>query len=87
MTIGNYSDALMRRDISKMSLGFLQDLGVTSSKINNHGQGFNSKTHAERAIKRFGLQLEKEFWSMVYEKSPCTFWDKDSAPSSQAKVT
>ena len=64
MMIGNYSDAQMRRDISKMSLGFLQDLGVTSSKILvehiiNHGQGFNSKAHAERAIKRFGLQLEK----------------------------
>jgi hypothetical protein len=71
MTLGNFSDALMRRDMSKMSIGFLQDAThVSTELLLKHlltRPHFNySRSSALKAIQQFGLYLEHQFWEMFY---------------------
>ena len=69
ISLGNFTDAFQRLDLSKMSVGFLQEIGTISKQVlvkhlvNRSG---HSKSSALRAIKDFGLYLEREFWDMCF---------------------
>jgi hypothetical protein len=71
MSLGNFSDALHRLDISKMSIGFLEEINPLSRKILikhllHRGNNFG-KTSANDAIKEFSRLLEREYWDMCFE--------------------
>ena len=73
MSIGNFSDELQRLDISKMSIGFIPDLGPTSKEVilNHLGRtvpGF-TKTRAMESIKQFGRKVERDFWDLAYSST------------------
>ena len=70
MTMGNYSDALQRKDIGKMSLGFIPDLGPLTSEVLLKHLLENTpmrKTAAKDEIIRFKRYLEMTFWKVIFE--------------------
>jgi hypothetical protein len=69
MTLGNFTDAFQRRDLSKMSIGFIQDIGaMICDLLMKHlvSRAGYSKSSAETAIKLHKRLLEREFWDMVF---------------------
>ena len=70
MTLGNFTDAFQRRDLSKMSIGFLQEVGTVSKQLLIkhlvHRTG-HAKSTAIKAIREHGRYLEREFWDMCFE--------------------
>ena len=73
-TMGNFSDELQQRDISKMALGYLPDLKyLNKEELLNHlvKQGIGA-TKAANEIVKFGRHIENEFWRIVL-KSLITF--------------
>ena len=69
--IANFSQELMRKDISKMSLGFIAGLdGISEDMLIKHlierGDNFN-KTRAILSIKTFERFIEHEFWKLVFK--------------------
>ena len=70
-SIANFSQELMRKDISKMSLGFIAGLdGISDDMLIKHliekGDNFN-KTRAVLSIKTFQRLIEHEFWKLVFK--------------------
>jgi hypothetical protein len=69
MTLGNFSDDLQRRDISKMSIGFIPDISFISKElILKHlleKTGY-SKTAAKEAIKTHKRLIEREYWDLCF---------------------
>ena len=69
MTMGNFSDSLQRKDIGKMSLGFIPDLGPINSEVLVKHLIENTplkKTAAKDEIIRFKRILEKTFWNVIF---------------------
>jgi hypothetical protein len=69
-SIANFSSELLRKDISKMSLGFIAGLdGITDDLLIKHlcqkGKKF-SKSSAEVSIRKFKLIIEREFWKLIF---------------------
>jgi hypothetical protein len=70
MTLGNFTDAFMRKDLSKMSIGYIQDLGQLSTELlTKHlvSKTTFCKSTAATAIKEHKRYLEREFWAMCFE--------------------
>ena len=72
MSLGNFSDALHRLDISKMSIGFLEEINPLSRKILikhllHRGNNFGKTSATNDAIKEFSRLLEREYWDMCFE--------------------
>ena len=69
-TYGIFSDALQQKDISKTSLGYINDLSDQSKELLcrhlcTHGP--YSKTNAEKAVAAFGRKIERDFWLLLFE--------------------
>ena len=69
-SLGNFSKELLRKDISKMSLGFIAGLdGISEETLIKHlivkGERF-TKTSAEASIRKFHLIIEREFWKLIF---------------------
>ena len=70
MSLGNFTDAFMRNDLSKMSVGFIPDLGdVSFDLLLKHlvSKSKLAKTNAEKAIKSHKLFIEREYWAMLFD--------------------
>ena len=69
MTMGNFTDAFQRTDLSKMSIGFLQEIGSVSKQVllkHLVHRTLHCKTSAIKAINNFGLFLENDFWDVCF---------------------
>jgi len=69
--MANFSSELLRKDISKMSLGFIEGLdGISEDMLVKHlmekGNNFN-KTRALLSIKAFRLEIERDYWTLVFD--------------------
>jgi hypothetical protein len=69
MTLGNFTDDLQRRDVSKMSIGFIPDIGLISKELllkHLVQKTGHSKTSAIAAIKEHKRLIEREYWDLCF---------------------
>jgi hypothetical protein len=69
-SFGIYSDALLQRDVSKVSLGYINDLSDHSKDLLvkhlcTHGN--YSKSGAMESIRAFGRKIERDYWLLLFE--------------------
>ena len=71
-TFGNLSDELLRKDISKMSMGFIPDLSTVSKNsliehlVTNCDNRY-SKSKAKKIIAQFFRDVHRKFWEMALD--------------------
>ena len=67
-SIGNYSDEMLRKDFTKICLGYIPYLdskciiSITDHLIINVGM---SATDAKAEISRFSIEIDNQFWSRI----------------------
>ena len=69
-TFGIFSDALQMKDISKVLLGYINDLSDTSKAlIVRHlcTHTDHSKSSAEKEIAAFGRRIERNYWALLFK--------------------